>query len=80
MSRRPTSPIVDWSSGASGEAACGGFTRPDFGGKLRSRVSDGFSELLGNSRRLYDNFMRIAVAAPRLLTVRQSQRQPYSQS
>jgi len=30
-------------------------------GNFRARVSDGFAELLGNSRRLYDNFMRIAV-------------------
>jgi hypothetical protein len=24
-------------------------------------VTEGFAELLGNSRRLYDNFMRIAI-------------------
>jgi GMP synthase-like glutamine amidotransferase len=53
--------IVDWSSGASGEAALRRLHPPGYGSKLRSRVSDGFSELLGNSRRLYDNFMGIAV-------------------
>jgi GMP synthase-like glutamine amidotransferase len=54
--------IVDWSSGASGEDALRRLHPPGYGGKLRNRVSEGFAELLGNSRRLYDNFMGIALA------------------
>jgi GMP synthase-like glutamine amidotransferase len=53
--------IVDWGSGPAGEAALRKLHPPGFAAKLRARVSDGFAELLGNSRRLYDNFMRIAV-------------------
>jgi GMP synthase-like glutamine amidotransferase len=49
--------IADWS-------ATGGEARghpPGYGGKIRKKVSEGFAEILGNSRRLYDNFMQIAV-------------------
>jgi GMP synthase-like glutamine amidotransferase len=53
--------IADWSSGPAGTEALRRLHPPGFGPELRARVSDGFSELLGNSRRLYDNFMRIAV-------------------
>jgi GMP synthase-like glutamine amidotransferase len=53
--------IVDWSSGPPGSESLRQLHPPGFGTKLRARVSDGFAELLGNSRRLYDNFMRIAV-------------------
>lgn len=51
--------IADWS--VSGAAALR-LHPPGYGGKLRKQVIEGFAELLGNSRRLYDNFMRIAVA------------------
>jgi GMP synthase-like glutamine amidotransferase len=53
--------IIDWSSGPPGSEKLRRLHPPGFGSKLRARVSDGFAELLGNSRRLYDNFMRIAV-------------------
>ncbi len=53
--------IVDWSAGSSGEDALRRLHPPGHGGKLRTRVSEGFAELLGNSRRLYDNFMGIAL-------------------
>jgi GMP synthase-like glutamine amidotransferase len=53
--------VVDWSSGEAGQEALRQLHPPDFAGKLRTRVIEGFAELLGNSRRLYDNFMRIAV-------------------
>ena len=52
--------IADWSS-SSAEALQRSHP-PDYSAKLRTRVSDGFAELLGNSRRLYDNFMHIALA------------------
>lgn len=51
--------IVDWS--ASSEDVLRRLHPPGYGSTLRTRVSEGFAELLGNSRRLYDNFMRIAV-------------------
>jgi GMP synthase-like glutamine amidotransferase len=54
--------IVDWSSGPPGSDSLRRLHPPEFGTKLRARVSDSFSELLGNSRRLYDNFMHIAMA------------------
>ncbi len=54
--------IVDWSSGPPGSDSLRRLHPEGYGTKLRSRVSDGFAELLGNSRRLYDNFMHIAVA------------------
>lgn len=53
--------VVDWSSGEAGQAALQRLHPPGFSGKLRTHVIEGFAELLGNSRRLYDNFMRIAV-------------------
>lgn len=53
--------IVDWGSGPPGDAALKRLHPEEgFGARLRTRVSDGFGELLGNSRRLYDNFMHIA--------------------
>lgn len=51
--------VVDWSIGS--QEALQRLHPPGFSGKLRSSVIDGFAELLGNSRRVYDNFMRIAV-------------------
>ena len=51
--------IVDWSSTSA--EVLQRLHPPDYSSKLRTRVSDGFAELLGNSRRLYDNFMHIAV-------------------
>ena len=54
--------IVDWSSGPPGSDSLQRLHPPGFGTTLRSRVSDSFAELLGNSRRLYDNFMHIAMA------------------
>jgi GMP synthase-like glutamine amidotransferase len=53
--------IVDWSGAAGESELLRRLHPPGFGAKLRARVSEGFAELLGNSRRLYDNFMRIAV-------------------
>lgn len=53
--------VADWAQGAGGQEALSRLHPPGFAGKLRTRVSEGFAELLGNSRRLYDNFMRIAV-------------------
>ena len=53
--------VVDWSSDAAGQEALNRLHPPGFVQTLHARVSEGFSELLGNSRRLYDNFMRIAV-------------------
>jgi GMP synthase-like glutamine amidotransferase len=52
--------IADWS--ASGAETLQRLHPPGFGSKVRRQVSEGFAELLGNSRRLYDNFMQIAVA------------------
>lgn len=51
--------VVDW-SGPSQEML-DRLHPPGFAGKLRTRVSEGFSELLGNSRRVYDNFMHVAI-------------------
>lgn len=51
--------VVDWS--AASQEALQKLHPPGFSGKLRSSVIEGFAELLGNSRRVYDNFMRIAV-------------------
>jgi GMP synthase-like glutamine amidotransferase len=51
--------VVDWS--AASQETLQRLHPPGFTGKLRSSVIEGFAELLGNSRRLYDNFMRIAV-------------------
>jgi GMP synthase-like glutamine amidotransferase len=53
--------VVDWGSGSPGSDALQRLHPPGFATKLRDRVSEGFSELLGNSRRLYDNFMGIAL-------------------
>ena len=53
--------VVDWSSGEGGSEAFQRLHPPGFTTKLRTRMIDGFAELLGNSRRIYDNFMRIAV-------------------
>lgn len=53
--------IVEWSSGPGGSQALRKLHPPGFSTTLRSRVGDGFAELLGNSRRLYDNFMLIAM-------------------
>jgi hypothetical protein len=61
ISRRGHGPIDRRSSGPPGSEKLRQLHPPGFGTKLRARVSDGFAELLGNSRRLYDNFMRIAV-------------------
>ncbi len=52
--------VADWS--AVSQEALQQLHPPGFSGKLRTRVIEGFAELLGNSRRLYDNFMHIAVA------------------
>jgi GMP synthase-like glutamine amidotransferase len=51
--------VVAWS--AASQEALQRLHPPGYSGKLRTRVIEGFSELLGNSRRLYDNFMHIAV-------------------
>ena len=53
--------VVDWTSGSSAEGALIRLHPPGSIVKLRTRVSEGFAELLGNSRRLYDNFMHIAI-------------------
>jgi len=53
--------VLDWSVGPAGEDTLLRLHPPGYGGTLRRRVSEAFAELLGNSRRLYDNFMRIAV-------------------
>jgi len=52
--------IADWS--LSSAEALRRLHPAGYEDKLRARVSEGFAELLGNSRRLYDNFMHIAVA------------------
>jgi GMP synthase-like glutamine amidotransferase len=51
--------VVDWWE--AGQDALHRQHPPGFATKLRSRVSEGFAELLGNSRRVYDNFMSIAI-------------------
>ena len=51
--------IADWSATASETLAR--LHPPGYGSKIRKKVSEGFAEILGNSRRLYDNFMQIAV-------------------
>ncbi|MFN3622501.1 MAG: type 1 glutamine amidotransferase [Hyphomicrobium sp.] len=51
--------VVDWSE--ANQEALQRLHPPGFAGKLRASVIEGFAELLGNSRRVYDNFMRIAV-------------------
>ena len=60
--------IVEWSSGPGGSQALRKLHPPSFSTTLRSRVGDGFAELLGNSRRLYDNFMLHRHGPPRALT------------
>ncbi|HWK37673.1 MAG TPA: hypothetical protein VNR88_02035, partial [Hyphomicrobium sp.] len=52
--------VLDWSVGPSGEDTLSRLHPVGDRGALRRRVSEAFAELLGNSRRLYDNFMRIA--------------------
>jgi GMP synthase-like glutamine amidotransferase len=54
--------VVDWSK--SGQEALDRLHPPGFAAKLRARASEGFAELLGNSRRVYDNFMSIAIERP----------------
>jgi GMP synthase-like glutamine amidotransferase len=54
--------IVDWSSGDGGAAALARLHPPGYGPQLEQRVVTSLGELIGNSRRLYDNFMRIALA------------------
>jgi GMP synthase-like glutamine amidotransferase len=51
--------VVDWAEHS--QEALQRLHPPGYSGKLRTRVSEGFAELLGNSRRVYDNFMHIAV-------------------
>lgn len=51
--------VVDWS--AANQEALERLHPPGYSGKLRTRVIESFAELLGNSRRLYDNFMHIAI-------------------
>lgn len=53
--------VIDWSSGPPGSALLQRLHPPAYSDRLRVRVSDGFADLLGDSRRLYDNFMRIAM-------------------
>jgi GMP synthase-like glutamine amidotransferase len=51
--------VVDWS--AANQEALERLHPPGYSGKLRARVIESFAELLGNSRRVYDNFMHIAI-------------------
>jgi GMP synthase-like glutamine amidotransferase len=51
--------VVDWS--AANKEVLEQLHPPGHAGKLRMRVIESFAELLGNSRRLYDNFMHIAI-------------------
>ena len=53
--------VVDWSSEEAGQEALAQLHPPGFAAKLRGRVIEGFAELLGNSRRVYDNFMSVAI-------------------
>jgi len=53
--------IVDWSAGEAGAAALQRLHPQGYGPVLKQRVIASLPELIGNSRRLYDNFMRIAM-------------------